>query len=170
MTLLVSGLWLTVGTQANEKTTAALPQAEALPTLSVTIKSLSGGNFTSYSMPAVETTGTIDFKILSSAPESGGMIKFLKQDDDQDPMGYWYIPVQGSMKIDAVSNKSGREQVRLISEGQGGGRLRVELDYFKDHADVARVWFIYEHNGFIDSVAYGEAPLDKPILTDQASE
>lgn len=170
MILLVSGLWLSVGSRADETPAVELPKADALPTLAVTIKSLSGGNFSSYSMPAVETIGTLDFKALSHATDNSETIKFLKDAEDPDKMGYWYIPVPGPMHVDAVSDKSGRTQVRLIGEGLGGDRLRIELDYFKDHPEVVRVWLIHEHRGFIDSVAYGEAPLQGPILKDQVSE
>ncbi len=170
MALLVSGLWLSVGTRANEEPAVELPKAETLPTLEVTIKSLSGGNFSSYSMPSVETTGTLDFTALGTTEDNSETIKFLKAEDDPDKMGYWYIPVPGPMHVDAVSNKFGREQVRLVGEHIGGGRLRIELDYFKDHPGVVRVWIMNEHNGFIDSVAFGEAMLDGPILKDQPPE
>ena len=170
MALLVSGLWLSVGTRADKQPAVVLPNAETLPTLKVTIKSLSGGNFSSYSMPAVETIGTLDFKVLCNATDNSETIKFLKKADDTDEMGYWYIPVPGPMHVDAVSNKHGRQQVRLIGEGLGGNRLRIELDYFKDHPGSVRVWIIHEHRGFIDSVAYGEALLEGPILKDQATE
>ena len=168
--LLVSGLWLSVGTRADEQPAAELPKAETLPVLKVTIKSLSGGNFSSYSMPSVESIGTIDFKALCNATDNSETIKFLKEADDPDTMGYWYIPTPGPMHVDAVSNKHGRQQVRLIGEGLGGDRLRIELDYHKAQPEFARVWFIHEYRGFVDSVAYGEALLEGPILKDQASE
>ncbi len=170
LALLVSGLWLSVGTRADERPAVELLKAESLPTLEVTIKSLTGGNFSSYSMPSVETVGTLDFKTLSTTAGNGETIKFLKGADDPDKMGYWYIPVPGPMHVDGVSNRFGRQQVRLIGEHIGGGRLRIELDYFKDHPGVVRVWIIHEHKGFIDSVAYGEALVEGPILEDQASE
>lgn len=170
LTLLVSALWLSTGTRADEEPTVALPKAESLQTLTVTIKSLSGGNFSSYSMPSVGSVGTVDFKALSNATENSETIKFFKDTDDPDEMGYWYAPVPGPMHVDAVSDKFGRTQVRLIGEGLSGSRLRIELDYFKDHPESARVWIVNEHKGFIDSVAFGEAPLEGPILKDQASE
>lgn len=170
LALLVSGFWLSTGTRADEEPGVVLPKAETLPTLEVAIKSLSGGNFSSYSMPSVGSTGTIDFKVLGNATGNSETIKFLKAEDDTDEMGYWYIPVPGTMRVDEVSDKFGRQQVRLIAEELGGGRLRVELDYFKDHPGTVRVWLIHEHKGFVDSVAYGEALVEGPILKGQASE
>lgn len=169
LALLVSGLWLSAGTRADEESAVELPKAESLPTLEVSIKSLSGGNFSSYSMPSVGSIGTLDFKALGTVTDHSETIKFLKPADDPDQMGYWYIPVSGPMHVDAVSNKFGRTRVRLTSEG-AVGRLRIELDYFKDHPDSVRVWLVHENKGFIDSVAYGEAPLVGPILKDQAPE
>ena len=174
MAMLVSGLWLSVGTRADEESAAALPEAESLPTLKVTIKSLSGGNFSSYSVPSVDSTGTIDFKALGNATDNSEMIKFLKPEEKDsngpDRMGYWYIPAPGPMHVDGVSDKFGRQQVRLIGEGLEGSRLRIELDYYKEHPGTARVWLIHEYRGFVDSVAYGEAKVEGPILKDQASE
>lgn len=170
MALLASGLWLSAGTMADEEPVSEPLRAEALPTLEVTIKSLTGGNFSSYSMPSVDSIATLDFNALGNAIDNSEMIKFLKPADDPDEMGFWYIPVPGPMHIDAVNDKFGRQQVRLIGEGPGGGRLRIELDLFKDQPGTVRVWFIHEHKGFMDSVAYGEAPLEGPILKDQASE
>ena len=159
MALLVAGLWLSAGTRANEEPAVELPKAEALPTLKVTVKSLSGGNFSSYSVPSEGTTGTLDFKALSTPAEHVEPIKFRKEPSNPEEFKDWYIPVPGPMRVDALSNKFGRQQVRLVGEGLGDGRLRIELDYFKDHPEVVRVWFILEYKGFIDSVAYGEAPL-----------
>lgn len=174
MALLVSGLWLSVGTRADEEAVRALPKAESLPTFEVTIRSLSGGNFSSYSLPSIDTAGTIDFKALGNATENSETIKFLdaKEIDPNGPdrMGYWYIPVPGPMRVDGVSDKFGRQQVRLIGEGLDGSRLRIELDYFKDQPNTARVWFIHEYKGFVDSVAYGEALIEGPILKGLASE
>lgn len=169
LALLVSGLWLSAVSNAGGEPVAKLPPAEALPTLEVTIESLSGGNFSSYSMPTVDTVGTLDFEALSRAAENSETIKFLKKPDDPDEMGYWYIPVPGPMRVDEVSDKFGRQQVRLVAEGASGSRLRIELDYFKDHPETVRVWLIHEYRGFVDSVAYGEAPLEGPILKAQAS-
>jgi len=170
LALLTSGLWLSAGTRAGEEPAVVLPKAETLPTLEVTIKSRSGGNFSSYSMPSLDSIATLDFKALGNATDNSETIKFLKPPDDPDEMGYWYIPVPGPMRVDAVSDKHGRQQVRLVGEHLGGGLLRIELDYFKDHPDSVRVWFIHEYRGFVDSVAYGEAKLEGPILKDQASE
>jgi len=170
LAMLVSGLWFAASTRAGDEAAVVLPKAETLPTLEVTIKSLSGGNFSSYSIPAVQTIGTLDFKVLGTTPDNSEMIKFLKPADDPDDMGYWYIPVPGTMRVDAVIDKFGRQQVRLIGEGLGGNRLRIELDYFNDHPGTVRVWFVRENKGFVDSVAYGEATLEGPILKDQASE
>ncbi len=164
LAMLISGLWFAAGTRAGDEAAVVLPKAESLPTLEVTIKSLSGGNFSSYSMPSVGMAGTLDFQLLGSVPDNSEMIKFLKPADDPDDMGYWYIPVPGTMRVDAVSDKFGRQQVRLIGEGLGGGRLRIELDYFEDHPGTVRVWLIHEHKGFVDSVAYGEALMEGPIL------
>lgn len=174
LALLVSGLWLSVGTRADEEAAQALPKAESLPTLEVTIKSLSGGNFSSYSVPSVGSTGTIDFKALGNATDNSETIRFIEAEEvdpnGPDRMGYWYIPVPGPMRVDGVSDKYGRQQVRLIAEGLEGSRLRIELDYYKEHPGTARVWLIHEYRGFIDSVAFGEAKVEGPILADQASE
>lgn len=174
LALLVSGLWLSAGTRAAEEPAVALPKAESLPTLTVTIKSLSGGNFSSYSTPTAGSTGTIDFKALVNAADNSETIRFLeaesKDPNGPDRMGFWYIPVPGPMRVDGVSDEYGRQQVRLIGEGLAGNRLRIELDYNKDQPGVAGVWLIHEYRGFIDSVAYGEALLEGPILKDQASE
>jgi hypothetical protein len=174
LAMLVSGLWLSVGTRADEEAAQALPKAELLPTLEVKIKSLSGGNFSSYSVPSVDSTGRIDFKALCNATDNSETIRFLEPEavdpNGPDRMGFWYIPVPGPMHVDGVENKYGRQQVRLIGEGLEGSRLRIELDYFKDVPDSARVWIIHEYRGFIDSVAFGEAKVEGPILADQASE
>lgn len=174
LAMLVSGLWLSVGTRADEEAAQTLPKADTLPTLEVTIRSLSGGNFNSYSVPSVGSTGTINFKALCNATDNSEMVKFIESEEKDpngpDRMGFWYIPVPGPMHVDGVENKYGRQQVRLIGEGLEGSRLRIELDYFKDVPDSARVWIIHEYRGFVDSVAFGEAKVEGPILKDQASE
>lgn len=174
LVLLVSGLWLSAGTRADGEPAVALPKAETLPTLKVTIKSLAGGNFSSYSLPSVGSTGTIDFKALSTATDNSETIKFLEAEEvdsnGPDRMGYWYIPVPGPIHVDGMSDKYGRQQVRLVGEGLEGSRLRIELDYHEDQPDTVRVWIMHEYRGFIDSVAYGESLLEGPILMDQASE
>ena len=170
LALLVSGLWLSVGTRADEEPAAGLPKAETLPRLEVTIKSHTGGNFSSYSMPAVDTVGTLDFKVLSSITESGEMISFKKVSHDPEAFEDWYIPMPGALRVDGVSSKYGRQQVRLIAEGIADQRLRIELDYHKDRPGVVQVWIMHEYKGFMDSVAFGEAKLEGPILKDQAHE
>lgn len=170
LALLVSGLWFAAGTRASDEPAVVLPKAGALPTLEVSIKSLTGGNFGSYSIPSTGSAGTVDFKALAEATGNSETVRFNKPADDPDEMGFWYIPVPGAMRVDAVSDKFGRQQVRLVADGIAGSRLRIELDRFEDQAGTVRVWFILERHGFIDSVAYGEAPLEGLLLDGQTSE
>jgi len=167
--LVASGLWLSTTAVADDEPVKQIVALSNLPALTVKILSVAGGNFSSYSSPSVGTTGVLDFKALAEA-EPSTPIKFYTDGEKQEGLGAWYIPIPGKLYVQAVDTKIGIERIRLACQEPGHTALTIELDRRPGRSDSVMVWFIYEYEGFIDSIAYGEALHDGPIIKDQPAE
>ncbi len=167
--LAASGLWLSTTAGADDEPVKQIVALSDLPTLTVKIRSVAGGNFGSYSSPSVGTTGTLDFKVLAEA-EPSTPIHFYADGEKHEGLGAWYIPITGKLQVETVDTKTGIERIRLAFQEPEHGALTIELDRRPGRSDSVMVWFIYEYDGFIDSIAFGEALHDGPILIDQPSE
>jgi len=167
--LVVSGLWLSTTADADDEPVQKSVEVSDLPALTVKIRSVAGGNFGSYSSPSVGTTGVLDFKALADA-EPSTPIQFYTDGDKHEGLGAWYIPIIKKFQVETVDTQFGIERIRLISQEPEHAALTIELDRRPGRSDSVFVWFIYEYEGFIDSIAYGEALHDGPILKDETPE
>lgn len=125
--------------------------------LRVTINSVGGGNFSSYSVPSAGATADLDFTKLF-VTSNDNTIRFATEAEH----GPWYIPLLAPPRVVEHGTDRGVERLRLIAEDADipTSRVRIELQRFAEADNQVRVVFIHEYDGFIDSVAFGSTNLE----------